>query len=105
MSKTGITRRSFIRASVGAAAGLASLACGVGTDSSAGARSASSPTSRSSATSTVNVGTGTGIFTGLVEVQGIAALNQPEGWGIGHSALSMLNHDGQPIPMLASQLP
>jgi peptide/nickel transport system substrate-binding protein len=53
----------------------------------------------------VSIGTGNGGFTGLVEVQGVAALNQPEGWGIGHAPLSTLNHEGVPIPILAEQLP
>ena len=53
----------------------------------------------------MSIGTGNGGFTGLVEVQGIAALNQPEGWGIGHAPLSMPDHDGQSIPVLAEQLP
>jgi peptide/nickel transport system substrate-binding protein len=53
----------------------------------------------------VSVGTGSGGFTGLVELQGIAAMNQPEGWGIGHAPLSIPDHDGRPIPILAEHLP
>lgn len=53
----------------------------------------------------MSIGTGSGMFNGLVEMQGIQALNQPEAMSIGHAPLSILDHDDRPVPMLAEQIP
>src|SRR4051794_2981277 len=106
-AEASLSRRAFLRASTATALGLAGLGCGVDRGPSVVGPSSQlrPPSAGRSGPTSVSIGTGSGVFTGLPEIQGIQAMNQPEGWGIGHAPLSVFDHDGQPIPILAEHLP
>src|SRR5579871_3539007 len=98
------SRRQFLGASLTTLAGLAAYGCAPASPASPGS---AAPAGGIGATAVparpgakmVSLATGNGIFNGLPDVNGTSnSLNRPEVWGIGHSALSLLNHEAQPVP-------
>ncbi|MBM2810265.1 MAG: hypothetical protein HW416_1024 [Chloroflexi bacterium] len=106
-TRNRLSRRRFLGASAAGLTALAAQACLPSPPSQLGTANLPDGTNLEarSALKSVNIGTGNGVFNGLADIQGIGGANQPEGCGVGHAALSILNHDAQPIPMLATQLP
>ncbi|MEA2641488.1 MAG: peptide/nickel transport system substrate-binding protein [Chloroflexota bacterium] len=112
ITRNRLSRRKFLGASLTTLAGLAAYGCAPAAGPSAttapapSTGGAAAPTAVArSGPKTIGLATGNGIFKGIPDVQGIGATNQPEGANIAHTALSVMDHDGVPRPMLAAQLP